>query len=233
MTIEKIDYNLIKNELEEKFNILESTSNSLLKDNPEIKSLFDNLKEDIQSLYSIIVELTTSYSLDHNRNVLSSNVLLLKDVQQELFNNLQIISQKLMIPENRLITVLMENFILNNSKINNESKKLHLDYSHLRDEILKDNLTFSISDKDFIEILNEDLEDSSFKYDFYGIDIVIFKKLSIENFSRKIGKVVNCKTVFIPKTIPKLLIYSKLQNIEELHLYDSEDEIDDFIFIFN
>ncbi len=233
MAIEKIDYNSIKNELEEKFNVLESTSNSLLKGNPEIKSLFDNLKRDIQYLYSIIVELTTSYSLDQNPNVLSSNVLLLKDVQQELFNNLQIISQKLMIPVNRLITVLMKNFILNDSEINDKSKELHLVYSRLRDEILRDNLTFSISDKDFIEVLNEDLENSSFKYDFYGIDIVIFKKLSIENFSRKIGKIINCKTVFIPNTIPKLLIYSKIQNIEELRLYNSENEIDDFIFIFN
>ena len=160
-----------------------------------------------------------------------SEILSLTDIPSDFFNNIQLLSSKLYIPVNKIVNALMEVMLLNRTE-DGPDDMFNLNKNHLRRKLLKNNYEIIVSKKDFLEVTKTDLSEKDIIFSFDSIEILIFKNISGSDFQNLIGFINNCKIVFIHDDIPKLLIYSKITNVESIKIYKSLDDVYDAVFIF-
>lgn len=126
----------------------------------------------------------------------------------------------------------------------NKIKTLNLNIGDAMTKIMKD--VISSTDKDFPEltakslrmmsmgsiiirrhkklvVTKQDLLDTGRKVQFVGCTMLKFSPdIDKEIFLQYVNRITRCKGVFIPKTIPKLLILSRIQNCSEVKFYKGE-----------
>jgi hypothetical protein len=234
MELEQINFRSIENELEGKITSYNKKLSSYDFGSDKVKQFFQDLVFDTKNLYSLLLNVKNSYTFDTEQySYNSAKILFLKDVKMELFNNLQIISSKLNLPTNLVINILMKGFL----SIENEKKNNEIDLSQFKQTIkrlvTKVKATITVSNKEFIEVTNIDLEDPEIIFNFKNNEIVIFKDINTYNFIESVGRINNCKTVFIPNAIPKLVIYSKIEIVESIQIYNSLEDVYNSVLIFN
>ncbi|MHA2364839.1 MAG: hypothetical protein ACXAC7_12865 [Candidatus Hodarchaeales archaeon] len=80
--------------------------------------------------------------------------------------------------------------------------------------------TISIYKQEEVSISKNDLIEAESRLSINKIEKLIFKEdISKEEFKRYIISIVGCKTLLIPKKVPKLLVLSKISDIERIEYY--------------
>ena len=232
MKLESIDLMSVEKELQDRINNLEKSSKNLLADDPS-KKVFDELITFLKTFYDTIIRIKESHSLNSNFSYKESQILSLSDIPSSFINNIQLLSKKLHVSVHTIINVLMSEVEINVNL--EESDKLIVDFNYdiLKKKFLKSKIEIFLSNKEYLEVRKKDLDESDILFSFREIEILIFKDITEEDFQNHIGSINNCKIVFIPKNIPKLLIYAKTQNIDSITIYESLDDVYDAIFIFS
>lgn len=80
--------------------------------------------------------------------------------------------------------------------------------------------TISISNKEKLTICKNDLIEAEARLSIYGIEILRFKEdVSKEEFMSYIISIANCRTIQVPKRLPKLVVLSKIAEEIDITYY--------------
>ncbi|MFW9992690.1 MAG: hypothetical protein ACFFD4_11640 [Candidatus Odinarchaeota archaeon] len=82
----------------------------------------------------------------------------------------------------------------------------------------------TIFEHDHISISAEDLVEADARTSFHNIDFLEFEPdITKELFLRYVNHISDCKTVKLPSILPKLLVYSKIRNCDEIEIYEIDN----------
>ena len=233
MNLKIVDIRSVERELQDQITRFTAYSNTI-ESNKSLKNQFDAMLTIIKAYYDIILQLKNSYNMNSYMNVESNlGVLLLSHISTQTFNAMQILSKKLHMPINMIINELMTDVVTNADVKGTGLGTPQVNVESLKQKLIRRKIEITLSNKDFVEVMNQDITDPQISCNFRDIEILIFKNVGVEEFQSSIGKIQHCKTVFLPSYIPKLLIYSKIQNVETIKIYESLHDVYDAIFVFN
>lgn len=197
------------------------------------KNILIEMITPLKSLYDTVLTIKSAYNFEQFLNYdKMSFILSISEVDSVFFNNIQLISAKIKLPINELMNNLMKVFVDNSGNKSSDDYFGQLSLYDVKKIINKEKLPIFITNKDFLEVLPSDLLEDDVIYHFKNIEILIFKEITTQEFQNSIASISDCKTVFIPNNISKLVIYSKLKNITSVKLYDSLNDVYDAIFVF-
>ena len=140
--------------------------------------------------------------------------LLLSDIDENLFNDFQSLSDKVGLPPGEILSHLMRE-ALHSPDASSSAK----DLSSLINHGLPD---FTVSGQDSLVVSGDDLVKSNFRMAFKHIDTLEFVNISPDMFQKFVSKITNCQLVRLPSSIPKLLVYSKLRNCDNILFYEAD-----------
>ncbi|MFX1284044.1 MAG: hypothetical protein ACFFB5_10335 [Promethearchaeota archaeon] len=167
------------------------------------KILFE--REILFSEIDILKEARNKWIQKNDLNEESLN-LLIKEIDELLYNDFYNLSKKLDYNPGELLTSLMEDFVL---KFDGAFPDFSAD--SLR-KLMKRQAEISVSHQEQLIITNEDLLDLSktnITINFNYIDTLEFVNVDLESFKEFVNSINHCHLVRVPETIPKLLLYTK------------------------
>ncbi len=185
----------------------------------EMHSLFDQIlyeREIMISEFDALKEAVKSGIQKDHFNEQSLN-LLIREVDELLYNDFYYLSKKLNYSPGEVLTFLMEDFI-------SRFDGVFPDFSaESLSKLLNIKSKISINRQDQLAITNEDLldlSDSNTQIDFNYIDTLEFINVDVNSFSRFVGSISHCNLVRVPQTIPKLLLYAKCRNCSYFEFFE-------------
>lgn len=167
------------------------------------KILFE--REILFSEIDVLKEAHNKWIRKYDLNEKSLN-LLIKEIDELLYNDFYNLSKKLDYNPGELLTSLMEDFVL---KFNGAFPDFSAD--SLR-KLMKRQAEISVSHQDQLTITNKDLLDLSetnIMINFNYIDTLEFVNVDLKTFKELVNSINHCHLVRVPETIPKLLLYTK------------------------
>ena len=153
-----------------------------------------------------------------------NSILFLSEIQENLYNDFQNFSIKLGKSTGEILTSLMTQFL---SKFD-ENKFPKLSASELVRRLSKAQPRIEVAHHENLRITDSDLEDVDLKVDFIQIDNLELD-LSPDIFLSSIHTIKKCKIVKISSSIPKLLVYAKISQCNEIHFLPDNKAYLDYV----
>ena len=83
----------------------------------------------------------------------------------------------------------------------------------------------SISNHEVLTISENDLIEAKSRISFNNCELIQFSPdITSDSFVRYVRYLSNCELVRIPNTLPKLLVYSKVEHCDQIEIYDPSVE---------
>ena len=167
------------------------------------KLLFE--REILFSEIDILKEAQKKWIRRYDNNDDSLN-LLIKEIDELLYNDFYNLSKKLNYNPGEIITSLMEDFVL---KFDGAFPDFSADSLK---KLMKKQTRITITHQEKLTITNEDLldlSDASVVINFNNIDTLEFINVDLDIFKEFVYSINHCNLVRVPDTIPKLLLYTK------------------------
>ena len=181
-----------------------SLIDSLLNERSLLLDELDRLKQKISSIESQFIP-------RHHDSVLT-----LSEIEENTYNDFQNLTRKLQKSEGELLSKLMQFFLLPKS----DDSSPQISSSDLRTIFNGITPTVQISDHNHLVITDNDLHEIQEKVDFKRIKLLELD-VNIETFSNLINSISHCSVVKVSLDIPKLLVFSKISDYEEIHFIPS------------
>lgn len=233
MKLDSIDLDSLEHDLLEKIVTLEQTLHVLEPDTNMEKIIGETLSF-VKTFYDTVLRVKESYPFN---TLFSSDkfshILSMSDVNASFINNIQLLSKKLHVPVHIIMNVLMREVLLNRNPDSVHTLLTDSNFQNIKNKLFRNKIEIFLSNKEYLEVIDKDLTESNMIFGFRDIEILIFKDISEKVFQNKVSSIINCKIVFIPKNISKLLIYSKTKNVDAVNIYEALDDVYDAVFIFS
>jgi hypothetical protein len=152
------------------------------------------------------------------------SILFLSEIKENLYNDFQNFSIKLGRSTGEILTSLMAQFL---SKFD-EKRFPQLSASELVRRLSKTQPRIEVAHLENLHITDSDLEDVDLKVDFIQIDNLELN-LSPEIFLSSIHHIKKCKIVKISSSIPRLLVYAKISQCNEIHFLPDDKACLDYV----
>lgn len=232
MDLIKMDLRSIEYELDQKIESFQAFEKFFSSD-PIAKESYQDVIRLLKTLYEEVLNLQNSLEISSAfefKNM--SSVIVLNNISPDFLFKVQLLSKKVSLPIHTVLNSLM-NFVLATDLI--RSTDINFDqaeYRNLLQNLIHKKFEITLANRDLVEVMSSDLKEIDIKYNFENIEMLIFKNISISEFSDVIGYIKGCKIIFVPSSIPKLLIYAKCKDIESIRIYERLEDVYDAVFIF-
>jgi len=189
--------------------------------NDELKVLIEKLLVEREILFSEIEALKEAHKKWIQRNDLNDESLdlLIKEIDEFLYNDFYILSKKLNHNPGELLTSLMEDFVL---KFDGAFPDFSADSLN---KLIKKQAEISVSHQDQLTITSDDLLDLSetgLVINFNDIDMLEFIDVDSKTFKEFVNTINHCKLVRVPETIPKLLLFTKCHECSYFDFFEQD-----------
>ncbi|PWI48175.1 hypothetical protein CEE45_08400 [Candidatus Heimdallarchaeota archaeon B3_Heim] len=174
---------------------------STLKERQFLLAEIDHLRSSQQTYESVL------------NNKSNDSVLILSEIEENLYNDFQNFSRKLLTTDGELLSILMRLFL--NHFEDNQFPKLNA--SELIRKVKGFDPRLKIQNHKYLRVTNDDLQNLNVQIDFNQIDTLILD-ISLKNFVKTINSIKNCQEVHIPFKVSKLIVYARTSNCQEIHL---------------
>ncbi|MCK4849034.1 MAG: hypothetical protein KAT16_08425, partial [Candidatus Heimdallarchaeota archaeon] len=147
----------------------------------------------------------------------SDSLLILSEIDQDVYNDFQNFSRKLRRTDGEILSNLMTLFL---KYINDNGQYPDLSAKELVSMVKGLIPTIRVANHDYIRITNADLQELDVKVNFRNIDNLILD-VNPTNFISRINSIRDCDIVQVPNSLPKLLVYLKINNCREIRFLPS------------
>ncbi|MFX1508528.1 MAG: hypothetical protein ACFFDC_20800 [Promethearchaeota archaeon] len=145
--------------------------------------------------------------------------LLIKEIDELLYNDFYNLSKRLNYNPGELITSLMEDFVL---KFDGAFPDFSADSLK---KLMRKQAEITVSHQEKLTITNDDLLDlsgASVMVNFIDIDTLEFINVDLETFKEFVNSITHCNLVRVSETIPKLLLYTKCYDCSYFEFLEQE-----------
>jgi hypothetical protein len=141
--------------------------------------------------------------------------LMLGEMDEMLYNDFISLSDKLQLSPGEILTSLMKDLVLN---FNGTSFPIFTT-KNLEKLMFESKFEICIKNQSQLSISNDDLIEMDQKINFSHIGTLEFTDVDLETFSSFVGSISHCKIVRVPKSIPKLILWSKCNHCSSFQLF--------------
>ena len=204
-------YEELRDQLNNRLDKLQSGLDEL--DINELRHLLNDLISERRIMIEEIDELRESrYGwISHANNRINSMKLLMSNLDDETYNNLQAKASRLGVEDGRLLNELMLQ-VLAKPQVEGLPELSSKDLSHL----IKETGHITIQHMPELTVTRKDLENSSYRVKFSHIKYLQFEAdIDKELFYQKVKNINHCGRISIPSTISKLIAYAKAGHCKE------------------
>jgi hypothetical protein len=147
----------------------------------------------------------------------SDSLLILSEIDEDVYNDFQNFSRKLRRTDGEILSNLM---ILFMKYINDNGRFPDLSAKELVSMVKGLVPTIRVANHDYVRITNADLQEVDAKVNFRNIDNLVLD-VNPTVFASRINSIRDCDIVQVPKSLPKLLVYLKTNNCQEIRFLPS------------
>jgi len=147
----------------------------------------------------------------------SDSLLILSEIDEDVYNDFQNFSRKLRRTDGEILSNLMILFL---KYINDNGQFPDLSAKELVSMVKGFVPTIRVANHDYVRITNADLQELDVKVNFRNIDNLVLD-VNPTVFASRINSIRDCDIVQVPKSLPKLLVYLKTNNCQEIRFLPS------------
>ena len=221
MDVKAINPIQLKNELSKEVEEYRSQLKKNIQTNEELKVIIEKLLFEREILFSEIEALKEAHKKWIQRNDLNDKSLdlIIKEIDELLYNDFYNLSKKLNHNPGELLTSLMEDFVL---KFDGAFPDFSADSLK---KFMKKQAEISVSHQEQLTITSEDLLDLSetgLIINFNDIEMLEFVDVDSETFKEFVNSINHCQLVRVPETIPKLLLFTKCHECSYFEFFEQD-----------
>jgi hypothetical protein len=146
--------------------------------------------------------------------------ILVREIDETLYNDFLSFSNKLQLSPGEILSSCMKDLIKN---FDGTSFPL-FSADNLEKLILRRKFDIKISHQENLIISQKDLVEMGVKVNFSHIHTLEFPDVDLDTFITFIGSIDHCNLVSVPKSIPKLILWSKCHNCSGFQFFDPNKE---------
>ncbi|MHA2225868.1 MAG: hypothetical protein ACXAC8_11725 [Candidatus Hodarchaeales archaeon] len=219
MTTHVLNTALFRNELSKEIEEFRLRSQNKKTSWEEMADLTENLLQEREIMIQEFEDLRLSfekYLPDFFRTEKDLN-LILNEIDEMDFNDFLNVSNKLQVPPGEILSSLMQDVVAN---YNINGHFPNFSANNLEKLVLKRKFKISIDHQESLTIEQHDLVEMGVKINFNHIETLEFgPDIDMETFITFVGMIQNCNLVRVPKTIPKIILWSKCNNCSYFQFY--------------
>ena len=222
MQIQEYNINSLRKELEEELESLDPINFDKETQHSAFEGVLRRLLDERRLLINNL-DWMNSDNYIHYGSKEYNNVLFISSLSSDFINNLNYVAIKLNVPTKKIINYLIRicNKRLQNQTGLDPSGSFNIAEALVGDILKNYEFALSISHFDSLVVYGSNIAFREYRFAFKHIDNLIFFNIENEQCINNISKISQCSTVYIPKTVPKLYIYAKCNNIDNIVIYDS------------
>ncbi|MFX0170284.1 MAG: hypothetical protein ACFE9L_00025 [Candidatus Hodarchaeota archaeon] len=154
-----------------------------------------------------------------NRSKNDLNILV-REIDETLYNDFMSLSNKIHLSPGEVLSSLMKDLI---TSFDGTSFPL-FSADNLEKLILRRKFDIKISHQENLIISQKDLVEMGVKINFSHIHTLEFPDVDLDTFITFVGSIDHCNRVSVPKSIPKLILWSKCHNCSGFQFLEPNEE---------